>query len=134
MQDAPVNADHLPDDVETLHRLIRDLLEHLKKSQGRWEALEHKLDQLLRRLYGPKSEAFNPSQLTLFDGSPCVNDAETPAEPEPAVVAEALESKPRKPGHGRRELPKGLRRETVVHDVAEAERACPCCGVPRTNV
>jgi len=134
MQDAPVNADHLPDDVETLHRYIRDLIEHLKKEQHRSQALEHKLDQLLRRLYGPKSEAFNPSQLTLFDGQPCVNDADTPSEPEPVVVETPLEIKPAKKGHGRRELPKGLRRETVVHEIAEAERACPCCGETRATI
>ncbi len=134
MQDAPFNSDALPDDLETSHRLIRDLLDHLKKSQGRCEALEHKLDQLLRRLYGPKSEAFRPDQLTLFDGTPCINDAETPSEPEPVVVETPLESKPRKTGHGRRALPKGLRRETVVHDVTDAEKLCPCCGVTRTKI
>lgn len=134
MQDAPFNNDALPDDLETSHRLIRDLLEHLKKEQHRSQALEHKLDQLLRRLYGPKSEAFNPDQLTLFDGAPCVNDAETPSEPEPVVVETPRESKPAKTGHGRRELPKGLRRETVVHEATEAERVCPCCGGERAKI
>jgi len=135
MQDAPFNSDALPDDVETLHRLIRDLLEHLKKEQHRSQALEEKLDQLLRRLYGPKSEAFRPDQLMLFaEAGPCVNDAETPVAPEPAVVETPLESKPAKKGHGRRELPKGLRRETVIHDVADAEKLCPCCGVVRAKI
>jgi len=66
MQDAPFTIDHLPDDVETLHRYIRDLIEHLKKEQHTRQAIEHKLDQLLRRLYGPKSEAFRPDQLIRF--------------------------------------------------------------------
>lgn len=130
-----MTPDALPDDVETLHRLIRDLLTHLQKEQHARQAVEHRLDQLLRRLYGPKSEAFRPDQLTLFaEAGPCVNDVETPVEPEPAVVETPLESKPAKTGHGRRELPKGLRRETVVHDVADAEKLCPCCGEPRTKI
>jgi transposase len=135
MQDAPFHSDALPEDVETLQRLVRDLLEHLKKSQGRCQALEQKLDQLLRRLYGPKSEAFRPDQLTLFaEAGPCVNDAEAPVDSEPAVVEPPTDSKPAKTGHGRREFPKGLRRETVVHDVADAEKLCPCCGESRTKI
>jgi transposase len=85
MQDAPFNIVVLPDDLEVSHRLIRDLIEHLQKEQHRSQALEAKLDQLLRKLYDPKSERFNPAQLTLFADAPCINDADTPAVIEPVV-------------------------------------------------
>jgi transposase len=37
-------------------------------------------------------------------------------------------------GHGRRELPKGLKRETVEHDLSAAEKLCPCCGESRVVI
>lgn len=136
-QDALSIPDPLPDDVETLQRFVRDLIEYLKKSQSRCQAVTDKLDQLLRRLYGPKSEKLNPNQPTLVDGLPCVNDADTPviveATPMPTpVVAEP--AKPAKKGHGRRAFPAGLRRETVVHDLPEAEKLCPCCSKMRAKI
>ncbi|MFN3487459.1 MAG: transposase, partial [Planctomycetota bacterium] len=40
------------------------------------------------------------------------------------------ERRGRKKGGGRRELPKELPREQVIHEVPEAERLCACCGKP----
>src|SRR5258708_39698958 len=57
----------LPDDLDTLKRMIRELLALLKTEKHRTEGLQHRLDQLLRRLYGPKGEEFRPDQPALFE-------------------------------------------------------------------
>jgi transposase len=119
----------LPDDIESAHRLIRELLATLRQQAHLNESLQHQLEQLLRRLYGKKSEKLDPDQLWLFAreileaGGPEV----TPG-PTPAVSAAA---RPPAQGHGRKPLPASLRRERVVHDVPLEERPCPDCGAIR---
>ena len=53
----------LPDDLLTAHRQIRDQAEELRKLQLQIEKMQHQLDQLLRQLYGKKSEKLNPAQM-----------------------------------------------------------------------
>ena len=119
----------LPDDVETLQRMIRELLVTLHSSQQRNDKLAHQLDQLLRRLYGPRAERIDPRQLSLFEPPP--------AEPEPAVPppVEPPSARPAtRVGHGRRRLPESLPRRQVVHELSAAQRGCPCCGALRTKI
>ncbi len=112
----------MPDDPEVLKRMIRELLASLKGTRQELEGVQRRLDQLLRRLYGPKSEAFRPDQPTLFA---------IPGEPEPATppTSDAPVSPTSNPkakrGHGRRRQPDHLPRERVVHDLPDAEKTCP---------
>src|SRR5882757_665155 len=59
-------ADPLPDDLETAHQLIRELLETLGQQIHLNAKLQHQLEQLLRHRYGRKSERVDPAQLLLF--------------------------------------------------------------------
>src|SRR5262245_43481833 len=93
----------LPDDLAVCHGLIRELLATNQTLQRRSEQLEHRLDQLLKRLYGPRADRVNPAQASLFGEPP----PEPLPPPEPAVAA--ARAKPK--GHGRRPLPANLRRE-----------------------
>jgi len=52
----------LPDDVATLQAMIRELLDALHQSHRDREGLQQRLDLLLRKLYGPKAERFDPNQ------------------------------------------------------------------------
>ena len=52
----------LPSDLAACHALIAELLDALKKAHHDCDGLRHRLDQLLRRLYGPKAERFDPNQ------------------------------------------------------------------------
>lgn len=116
----------LPTDVSTLHALIAELLDALQKSQHECDGLRHRLDQLLRRLYGPKAERFDPNQPWLFA------DLTTVDEPRPAAVPppdEAPDPRSKRKGHGRKPLPKDLPRRRQEHGLPEAQRVCPCCGV-----
>lgn len=101
----------------------------LRQSQRESEQLRHRLDQLLRRLYGPRAERFHPDQPFLFDVT--ATDA-PPLSPAPeAPGAPTAEPKSKRPGHGRQQLPKHLPREQRVYELSAAERACPCCGQSR---
>jgi transposase len=122
--DAAISDTTLPDDPDTLKGMIRELLAILKDRESELDGVRHRLDQLLRRLYGPKSERSRPDQPTLFD-----DPDEAPSEPEP--VDAASPSTGRRTGHGRRRLPADLKRERVVHDLPEADKICPCCHEPR---
>ena len=118
----------LPDDVQVCHRMIVELLDALKKSQHECEGLEQRLDLLLRRLYGPKAERFDPNQPWLFPE--LAPDAATLAEPAADNdQADETAAKPKRQGHGRKPLPKDLPRRRLEHTLPEAERLCPCCGV-----
>ena len=58
-------ADPLPDDLETAHQLIRELLKTLAQQVHLNEKLQHQLKQLLRRATAQR-ERIDPAQLLLF--------------------------------------------------------------------
>ncbi len=128
-------ADPLPDDLETAHQLIRELLKSLAEQLHLNEKLQHQLERLLRQRYGPKTERIDPAQLLLFAQEILAQAQPAPApdptpEPDPAATSRA----PKKAGHGRKPLPASLPRQTVVHDVALEQRTCPDCGTQRTGI
>jgi transposase len=125
----PTAAEHLPDDVATLRQLVLELLASLQQRDRDNAALRHRLDQLLRRLYGPRNERFDPNQLLLF--AERVADATTPAPTEPAA---AEPPKRRCRPHGRRRLPDNLPREPRHHELPEAARVCAGCGQVRVDI
>jgi transposase len=128
----------LPDDLDTLKRMIRELLDLLRSRDRELTGVRHRLDQLLRRLYGPKGEKFRPDQPGLFEllNEVAAAEAAEPAPPQPTAPppAEPMAAQPKKKGHGRRSLPEDLRRERIEYDVPEAEKVCPCCRTPRIQI
>ena len=120
----------LPDDLETAHRLIRELLDTLRQQTHLNEKLQHQLEQLLRKLYGRKSETLDPNQLLLF-AREILEAAQPGPTPEPTPEP-APPAKPPTKGHGRKPLPANLPRKRIVHDVPPEQRPCPDCGRERT--
>src|SRR5882757_2102193 len=98
-------ADPLPDDLETAHQLIRELLETLSQQLHLNAKLQHQLEQLLRQRYGRKGEQVDPAQLWLF-AQEILAQAEPEPEPQPESVPEPTPPpsapKPKKKGHGRK--------------------------------
>jgi transposase len=127
----------LPDDPVILQQMIRELLDVLRQTRHENEQLQHRLDLLLRRLYGPRTERFDPNQPLLFADAfdtpvaPAPQDAPPAADPKPDATPG---TKKKQPGHGRKGLPKHLPRVPVVHELTEAERRCPECGEPRAQI
>jgi len=130
-------ADPLPDDLETAHQLIRELLKTLAEQIHLNEKLQHQLEQLLRQRYGPKGERIDPAQLLLFAQEILAQAEPTPtpaATSEPTPAPTPTPSAVKKKGHGRKPLPASLPRKPVLHDVPPEQRVCPDCGGERTCI
>ena len=114
----------LPDDVPSLHTLLRQVLvemarlraenSELRADNDKLRAdntdLRGKLDAALKHRFGRRSE-----RRPLADALP----KQKPGRARP---------------HGRTVLPEHLERREVVHDLTEAEKLCPCCGRPRVCI
>jgi transposase len=127
----------LPDDSVILQQMIRELLDVLRQTRHENEQLQHRLDLLLRRLYGPRTERFDPNQPLLipdaFDDPPAIASPEAPPAGDPGREGTAG-TKEKQRGHGRKGLPKDLPRVPVLYKLTEAERRCPECGEPRVQI
>jgi transposase len=115
--------EQLPDDPDTLKGMILELLATLRQEQQDKDQLRQRLDLLLRRLYGSRTERYDPHQGLLFEDPKPDQDNATEATPEP--TPEAKTPRRARP-HGRRTLPANLRREPVHHVLKEAARICSC--------
>jgi transposase len=117
----PESLDHLPDDPALLKALIRELLATNREQQRRIDQLSHQVDQLTKRLYGPRADRLHPDQASLFDDPP---PADTPLSPPENPANSSTESTPasQRRGHGRRTLPTNLKRVTEMVDIPEAEK------------
>jgi transposase len=118
----------LPDDPALLKAMLVEVLTALRASRQEGERLRERLDQLLRRLYGPRSERLHPDQLLLFAEPPAAEATTLPLT-EPVEAA-----KPRRKGHGRQQLPRHLPRDRRVYELSEAERLCHGCGQARVVI
>src|ERR1051325_766240 len=127
----PTTAEQLPDDVATLKRMVLELLASLHERDRNIEGMRHRIDLLLRRLYGPRGERFNPDQLLLFAEMAAGQETTTELPPE---LAAASKPKRRCRPHGRRRLPDNLPREPRHHELSEAERTCPAWGQGRVDI
>jgi transposase len=120
---------NLPDDPALLKAMLAEALAALRASRQEGDRLRQRLDQLLRRLFGRRSERLNPDQLLLFP-EPSADEAVAP--PPPTDPSES--AKPRRRGHGRQQLPKHLPRDRRVYELSEAERVCRGCGQARVVI
>jgi transposase len=124
-----VDPADLPDDPSLLKAMLIEVLAALRASRQEGEHLRQRLDQLLRRLYGPRSERLNPDQPLLFD-EPLAEDGLIPPPP----IDPGESAKPRRKGHGRQQLPRHLPRDRRVYALSEAERRCHGCGQTRVVI
>jgi transposase len=130
---SPTRSDDLalPDDVPTLKAMIRELVIALHQSQHDYAGVRERLDLLLRKLYGPKAERFDPDQPWLIpDMAPNAaptGQAELPSEESAGSDPDNGNGKKQRNGGGRKKLPDNLERIRIEHTLSEAERVCPCC-------
>jgi transposase len=128
----------LPDDPVILQQMVRELLGALRDTQRANEELQHRLDLLLRRLYGPRTERFDPNQPLLIPDAfeptaPETSETGDPPSPEPEPESNTAPKKNGRP-HGRKRLPENLPRVPRLHTLTEAERRCPECGETRVQI
>ncbi len=123
-----IDPKQLPDDPTALRQIVIGLLEEVETKERRLRQLQHWVEQLLRARYGPRRERVDEHQLFLFAAAILAQGGKTPSASEETQAPES-DAKPSSPraGHGRGRLPKSLRRERRVYDLAEAKRQCPEC-------
>src|SRR6478752_605823 len=78
----------LPGDPIILQQMVLELLAALRDTRRQNDELQHRLDLLLRRLYGPRTERFDPNQPLLIPDAfepvaPEVSEPANTAPPEP---------------------------------------------------
>jgi transposase len=118
----PANIEVEREEIAALRAQNVQLEQQIASQRLEIEKLQWKLQDLLRRLFGPKSEKINPDQYPLlleqFEA-----DFALRAAPLPAAAANIVseDSKPRK-GGGRRPAPEHLPIERVEIDLPEAEK------------
>jgi transposase len=121
----PIDPKSLPEDPEILQQMLVDLTAQLDKTQ-------RLLRQLLAAKSGTRSEQITSDQLRLFAQELGIDIAATAEQenkggedrdPDPPAASNSGEKKPR----GRQALPRHLKRERIVHDLAEADKHCSEC-------
>jgi transposase len=123
-----IDPKKLPKDPEILQQIVVDLTRQLDKSQ-------RLLQQLLTARSGTRSEQLSPDQLRLFAQQIGIELA-TPEAAEPEDKQQKDDDDPPAAGNGgdsegkkrgRQPLPGHLKRERVVHDLAEQDKHCADC-------
>lgn len=119
----PSTPTPLPDDIAALQGMVRELRSTLSIERALREKAESKVKDLLRRLFGPKSEKLDPNQLALalaqVEADSALATAMQPIALNPEKPAPA---KKRKSG-GRRPPPQNLPVETTLIDLPEDQKA-----------
>jgi len=134
----PIDRQQLPHDPELLQQMVLDLIAQLDAEQLRRIKTERLLQQLLEARSGPRSEQLSPDQLRLFAAELAKQGVKVEEPPGAESTGKDADMPP--PGAGgtpddtppgqprRRALPRNLKRERIVHDLAEADKHCAECG------
>lgn len=134
-----LDPQQLPDDPQTLRKMVLDLTAQLD-----WQSLEKsKLESLLRELLdakrGRKSERLSDEQLALFEAAwqARQQEAETPAadadddqdnDAQPPSGGQPDQDANKKKRGGRQLLAQNLKRQRIVHDLPETDKHCASCA------
>src|SRR5215470_17419063 len=121
--------DLFPGDLALCHEIIRQQADTIRESQRRIEQLEHQVEQLLRRQYGPRRESVDPDQLRLFADEEAEGDPGAPPEPQ-----DAAPERRRWRRRGIQRLPEHLPHERIEHELTAEELSCPDCGCVRVKI
>jgi len=116
--------------------IIDELNKELRRQKALNENIQHQLNQLLKRIYGRKSDKLNSDNLPLFSTEE-INAMRNPPTPdEPETAADQPEPPVRKPsnGHGRKPFPAHLRREDVIHDIPAEDKICGQCDSEKQKI
>ena len=118
----------LPQDVTQCHALIAELLATIRLQEREKAQLLHRVEHLLRQLYGRRSEKIDPAQLLLFVAEALAAvEAQGPSD-EPAPPAA------KKKGHGRHKPPITLPHLPIEHPVPESDKVCGECGGAKRRI
>lgn len=129
----PLDAKQLPRDVATLQKIVLDLAEQLDRSLTEQNKYQNLLRELLEAQHNRKSEQLSKEQLALFEAAwkaenETAKDADDSDDDLDSASGQPTNLPGEKKARGRQPLARHLKRELVVHDLAEAEKHCEGCG------
>jgi transposase len=126
------------DFIEQQQHQIQELTKQLKSAHRNIKMLQHQVEQLLRRIYGRRSEKLDPNQLMFDDLILESLDQPLPQPvPEFSVEEETERKKPltaKRRHPGRIPIPEHLERVEIVLDIPEEEKVCPETGKPLKKI
>jgi transposase len=124
--------------VERQQLQIEELTKKLRSSELKVSMLQHQVEQLLRRVYGRKSERLDPNQLML---DPLILQAINAPPPKIEPLAQLPAEPPKRPpvktkrNHpGRIPIPEHLERVEIELDLPEEQKTCPETGKPLKRI
>jgi transposase len=123
--------------IDQKNSQIKELTKQLHSAQRNITMLQHQVDQLLRRVYGRRSEKLDPNQLMFDDLILQTLDQPQPSPPQLPVKETPRTKKPRKSKKhhpGRIPIPEHLERVEILLDVPEEEKLCPETGKPLKKI
>jgi transposase len=112
--------------LELKDRQIASLVRQNEELVGEVAGLRHQLEQLQRRLYGPRSERYEAGQLYLEGVLKDSQTEEAPAERPSIPVRETVRRKARP--HGRADIPEDIERVDELLDLPAEEKIDPASG------
>ena len=131
-----IDPNSLPRDAETLRKIVVDLAEQLDRSLVEQNKYQTLLRELLEAQRNRKSEQLSKEQLALFEAAWQARSTEDESaagkddddlDGDAGAGPKPNETQNQKRG-GRQPLARHLKRERIVHDLAEAEKHCAGCG------
>ena len=127
-----IDPKQLPEDPKVLQQIVLDLIAQLDREHSERSKVESMLRELLDAKRNRKSEQLSPDQLALFAAAWEARQeaAAEPGKPEGSDNDDAAgtgASTPKRRSSGRQPLPRNLKCERIVHDLADAERHCTAC-------
>ncbi|MBI2932487.1 MAG: IS66 family transposase [Planctomycetes bacterium] len=127
---ATLDLNALPDDSETLKKMLVEAGEELQERELDVLRLKHLLGRFQRWQFGAKSERVpEGQQIFAFYGTLEAEPADESSQPEPLPRA-----RPRPKRGGYRVIPADLPRQVVVQDLTADEKRCPGCGLERACI
>jgi len=128
-----IDPKHLPEDPQALQQIVLDLIAQLDHEFTERHKIETLLRELLDARRNRKSEQLTTDQLALFAAAWEARQAQADTAEKPggsdddAPTAGAGGATPKKRAAGRQPLPRHLKREHIVHDLADSEKHCSVC-------
>jgi transposase len=129
-----IDPKHLPEDPKVLQQMVLDLMTQLDREFSERNKIESLLRELLDAKRNRKSEQLSADQLALFAAAWQARQAATEgADTTEGPDDDDQNAKPgasdgtQKRSSGRQALPRHLKRERIVHDLADSEKHCQVC-------
>ena len=123
-----IDPKHLPEDPQILQQMVLDLMGQLDREFTERHKIESLLRELLDAKRGRKSERLSEEQLALFEAiwqarNPEPNPPDTTgADDDDSSAPPNANPDQKKKRGGRQPLARHLKRERIVHDLADDEK------------